>query len=402
MSKYNGLKFLKEKEILKVGVSQIGVAIPRHFLSLEELTKFRKIPSEYANKGLGVFQARIPHKETIEELAVRALKKIEYKDVQRFYIGTESDSDLSKPFGVKILNQKLGLTALPFQYKFACLSGLKALISACEYSIAHRGKPAIALAVDRSIYRETESGAEITQGCAACAIRVETNPSILILDYQNFGEFAADIDDFKVPAPSFPFPEVNGELTKSAYLECQKQALKDWQKKNQKFLKKLKIKSITDAFDFFIMHTPFPKMVEWVSAVFWRHEKLKEKPHFTLTQCIKNPKLFKEYKKDLDKVRELPEFQKFFEKKVKPGLKYNPYIGNSYTCSIFISLLSILENIKKGQELGMSGYGSGAGAICLRAVAVKNGFKADLENQLKSGKKLTLKEYEKWRKQICL
>lgn len=382
-------------ETNKVGISQIGVAIPRHFISLEELTKFRKIPSEYANKGLGVFQARIPYKETIEELAVRALKKIDYKDVQRFYVGTESDPDLSKPFGVKILNQKLGLTALPFQYKFACLSGLEALISACEYSIAHRGKPSIALAVDRSIY--PESDAEITQGCAAVAIRVETNPSILFLDYQNFGEFAADIDDFKVPGHSFPFPEVNGELTKSAYLECQKQALEDWQKKNQKFLKKLKGKSIIDAFDFFIMHTPFPKMVEWVSAVFWRHEKLKEKPHLTLTHCIKNPKLFKEYKKDLDEIRKLPQFQEFFEKKVKLGLKYNPYIGNSYTCSIFISLLSILERIKRGQEIGISGYGSGAGAICLRATAVTSGFKSNLEEQIKTGEKLELKEYQKWR-----
>ena len=361
------------------------------------MTKFRKIPSEYANKGLGVFQARIPYEETIEELAVRALKKIDYKDVQRFFVGTESDPDLSKPFGVKIINQRLGLKAIPFQYKFACLSGVEALISACEYSVAHQGKPAVVLAVDRSIYQKTNPGAEMTQGCAAVAIRVETNPSILALDYQNFGEFAADIDDFKVPGHSFPFPEVNGELTKSAYLECQKQALEDWQRKNQKFLKALKGKSIIDAFDFFIMHTPFTKMVEWVAAVFWRHEKLKEKPHLSLSHCMKNPELFKEYKKDLDKVRKLSQFQEFFEKKVKPGLKYNPLIGNSYTCSIFISLLSILERIKGGQEIGMSGYGSGAGAICLRATSVGNGLKSDIQIQLEKGKKLSLKEYEQWR-----
>lgn len=388
----------KKTNIPNVGISQIGAAIPKHFVSLEELTKIRKLPSEYATKGLGVFQARIPYRQTIEDLAVEAIKKIDYKDVQRFYIGTESDPDLSKPFSVKIINQKLGLTAIPFQYKFACLSGVEALVSACEYSVAHQGKPAIALAVDRSIYGETDPGAEMTQGCAAVAMRVEINPKILVLDYQNLGQFAADIDDFKVPSFSFPFPKVNGELTKSAYLACQKQALEDWQEKNQKFLKDAKRKSITDILDFFIMHTPFPKMVEWVSAVFWRHERLKEKPHLGLTKCIKNPKLFREYKKDLDEVRELPEFQEFFRKKVKPGLKYNPYIGNSYTCSIFISLLSVLEGIKKGQKLGLSGYGSGAGAICLRAVSVNDsGFKSDLESQIKAGEKLGLKKYENWR-----
>lgn len=388
---------MEKTNILKVGISQIGVAIPRYFLSLEELTKFRKIPLEYANKGLGVFQARIPYEKPIEDLAAEALRKINYRDVQRFFVSTESDPDLSKPFGVKIINQRLGLKAIPFQYKFACLSGVEALISACEYSVAHQGKPAVVLAVDRSVYQKTNPGAEMTQGCAAVAIRVETNPRLLVLDYQNFGEFSADIDDFKVPGPSFPFPEVNGELTKSAYLNCQKQALEDWQKKNKKFLKKLKEKLITDAFDFFIMHTPFPKMVEWVAAVFWRHEKLKEKPHLALSHCIKNPELFKEYKKDLDKVRKLPQFQEFFEKKVKPGLKYNLYIGNSYTCSIFISLLSILERIKEGQEIGMSGYGSGAGAICLRSTSVGNGFKSDIQIQLEKGKKLSLKKYEQWR-----
>jgi len=382
---------------LKAGISQIGVAIPRHFISLEELAETRKIPLEYVLSGLGVFQARIPYEKDIEDLAIEAIKKIDYQDVQRFYVGTESDPDLSKPLSVKILNQKLGLKIIPFQYKFACLSGLQALISACEYSAANQGKPAIALSVDRSIYQETEPAAEITQGCAAVAIRVEVNPKILILDYQNFGEFAADIDDFQVPGPSFPFPEVNGELTKSSYLACQKQALENWQKKNQEFLKKLPKKLIIDALDFFITHTPFPKMVEWIAAVFWRHGKLKEKPHLTLDQCIENPRLFKEYKRDLDKIRERPEFQKFFEKKVRPGLKYNPYIGNSYTCSVFISLISILENIKKAQEIGISGYGSGAGSICIRGTSVTNGFKTDLENQLKNGEKLSLKEYQKWR-----
>lgn len=387
----------EELNIPKVGISQIGVVVPNRFLSVEELTERRKMPEGYATKGLGVFQARIPYEKPIEDLAVEALRKIDYKNVQRFYVGTESDPDLSKPFSVRIINQKLGLTAIPFQYKFACLSGMEAMVSACEYSVAHGGKPAVALAVDRSIYGEKDPAAEMTQGCAAIAMRVEINPKILALDYQNVGQYAADIDDFKVPSFSFPFPEIKGELTKSAYLGCQKQALEDWEKKNRRFLEKSKGKPIVDAFDFFIMHTPFPKMVEWVSAVFWRHERLKEKPHITLSQCIKEPELFKEYKKDLDVTRKLPEFREFFEKKIKPGLKYNPRVGNSYTGSIFISLLAALEKIKKGQEIGMSGYGSGAGAICLRAVAVANGFKSDLEKQLKAGKKLEIGDYEKWR-----
>lgn len=387
----------ESSDIFSVGISQIGVAVPRHFLSLEELTKARELPLAYVTDGLGVFQARIPYQEEVEDLAVDALKKIDYKDVERFFIATESDPDLSKPFGVKCINKKLGLAKLPFQYKFACLGGVEALISACEYSVANKGKPAVVLALDRSIYPETNPTAEMTQGCAAVAMRIEANPNLLEVDYGNIGQYAADVNDFRVPASSFPFPQVNGELTKSAYLGCQKFALEDWERNNQNLLKTLGGKTLVQAADFFVMHTPFPKMTEWAAAVFWRHENLKERPHLRLGQCLENPGLFKEYKKDLDRVRSLPEFQDFFRKKVRPGLKYNPYIGNSYTCSIFISLIAVLEEIKKGQQLGMSGYGSGAGAICLRAVSRSEEFKSDLKEQLEKGEKLTFEQYQKWR-----
>lgn len=396
-------KKLKNLNIPLVGISQIEIAIPRHFISIEELAKKRKISPEYALKGLGVFQARIPYQISLEKLAAEALLKIDYQDVERFYIGTESDADASKPFSVKILNRELGLKIIPFQYKFACLAGLEALISACEYCVANNGKPVVVLAVDRSIYRDNEPSAEITMGCAAIAIRIEMNPKILIIDYQNIGQYAQDIDDFKVPLFSFPFPEVNGELTKSSYLNCQKMALEAWKKNNFQFLKKIKKegKSLLEAFDFFIVHTPFPKIVEWAGAMFWRHEneKLNKKEHITLSDCVKNPTLFKEYKKELDEIRKLPEFQEFFAKKIKPSLKYNSYIGNAYTASVFISLISVLEEAKENQQIGINGYGGGAGSICLRTISVmKRKFTSDLESQLKKGIKLTIDQYEQWRK----
>lgn len=390
-------------KIPNVGISEIGVAIPKYFISVEELARARKLPPEFATKGLRVLEARIPYETSIEDLAAEALKKINYQDSERFYIGTESDPDVSKPFSIRIFSQKLGLTKIPFQYKFACLGGLEALISGCEYTVANQGKPAIVLAVDRSFYRRTEPAAEITQGCAAVAIKIEENPKLLVLDYQNLGQYAIDVDDFKVPISSFPFPEVNGELTKTAYLQCQKKALEDWKKNNSQFLRKIQERkqTLVDSFDFFVMHTPFPKIVEWVSALFWRHETQSKKEHITLGECIKNPNLFKEYKKELDKVRKVPEFQKFFLEKVKPSLKYNPYIGNSYTAAILISLIAILEKGKKGTEIGINGYGSGAGSICLRGILnMEKDFKSDLDIQLEQGKKLTIDQYENWRRKV--
>lgn len=384
---------------MKIGISNIAVTIPNYFISVEELAKKRNISVDYALNGLGVFQARIPYKVELEDLAVKVLKKIKFKGVERFYIATESDSDFSKSIGVKILNQRLKLKTVSFQYKFACLAGMEALISACEYVASNTVKSAVVLIIDRSIYHKNEPKAEITQGCAAVALRIERNPKILSIGYRNFGQFAININDFHVPVSSFPFPIVNGDLTKPAYLECQKMALEDWKKKNTNLLRKT---NIFHFFDYFACHVPFPKIVEWLTSMLWLHEVVKSKKRITFSMCFKKPSLFKEYKKELDKVRRLPEFQHFFLQKIKPSLKYSPFIGNSYNCSIFISLISILEKAKRGQKIFLGGYGSGAGSIWIAMEVLKNNFTTDLKNQIKKGKKLSIEEYENWRKKYYL
>jgi hydroxymethylglutaryl-CoA synthase len=381
----------------KIGISQIGISIPKYFLKLRELAKLRKIPPSFAEVGLGVREARIPYKISGDNLISHALKKIKFKDVERFYFATETDPDASKPLIVKVLNKKFGLKVVPFQCKFACLGGILALILACEYVKTHTRKPAIVLTFDRSIYHQKDSKAELTQGCAAVALRIEENPKILAIDYKNFGEYAEDIEDFKVPYDSFPFPKVNGELTKVAYLYCQNKALQDWKEKNRKLLKK---KNLLDYFDLFVLHTPFPKIVEWAAASFWLKEKLNQKELAKLESYLKNPRLFSKHKKDLEKVRKTGEFREFFNQKFLPALKYNPYIGNAYTSSIFISLASALENAKKGQRIGILGYGSGAASIFLQGLVTLNGkFESGLSQELKKGKKLTIFRYQKWRRE---
>ncbi len=378
---------------IQVGISQIGIAVPQHFIPAEEIAKERGVPPGYATKGLGVLRARIPYDVSLEELVIRALEQIDCSDVKRVFLATESDPDMSKPIAIKILS-KLGLTIVPVQLKFACLAGLQALILACEYSVAHNGKPAIAIAVDRSIYPEHEPKAEVTQGCAAVAMRVETNPELLALDYLRYGQYAEDIDDFRIPLRTAPFPNVYGDLTKPAFLKCVKCAVADWKTKNPGF------GPIRDRLDYFIVHTPFSKMVEWYMAMFWRYEKHGEEEHLTIEDCVIDPKLFKEYKEKIDETRKQdPEFRDFFDKKVKPGLKYNHEIGNAYTSSIFICLIAVLEQIEKGQEIGILGYGSGAGSLAIKGQAMKSRFKTDLSEQIRQQpeNELTFEQYQAWR-----
>lgn len=375
-----------------VGISQIGVAIPKHFIKVEKVAELRGLDPGFATKGLGLLHMGIPYEESLEDLVARAVKQIDYQKIERVCLGTESDSDMSKPFAITALNKKLGLNIVPFQSKLACLGGMQALLAACEYVAAH-GKPAIAVAVDRSIYEETDPTAEITSGCAAMAMKIEANPKLLALDYKRTGQYAEDIDDFRIPWANAPFPDVDGPLTKPAFLKCIKWALADWKEKNPDF------GPIPEKLDYFIAHVPFAKMVEWYMAMFWKYEVLGGKEGVSIEDCLDSPELWDEYKKIIDETRKMPEFKEFFAQKVSPGLKYNPYTGNCYTASIFISLIAALEQMKQGQELGMAGYGSGAGSLILKGRAtMENPLQSNLQEQIDNRKELTLEEYQGWRK----
>ncbi len=380
---------MKKKTRINVGIDEIAGVIPKHFISVEKIAKEYKLPLKYVNNGLGLIQARIPYKTTLEELIVKAVKRLHYSDVERFIFATESDYDLSKAvLAIKTL-KKLKLDIVPFQFKFACLAGVQALLSACEYTATHN-KPSIVIAVDRSIYKNSK--AEITQGSGVVAMRIEKNPKILSLDFLRYGQYSEDIDDFKVPARKLSFPKVDGPLTKPTYIKCILNAIKDYKEKNAK------LKSLTKKTDYLVMHTPFSKIVVWAVAALWRYENLREKNFFPLlSKCTDNPKLFPKLKRLIDETRKTEEFKEFFKKKVEPGLRYVSYIGNCYNASIFISLIAALEKMKAGQEITIVGYGSGAGSISLMGKVVSKNFRSNLSHQLKTGKELSIAEYRKWR-----
>ncbi|MBD3208405.1 MAG: hypothetical protein GF370_03050 [Candidatus Nealsonbacteria bacterium] len=375
-----------------VGISEIGVAIPDWYIKAEEIAKERDLPPEYVNGGLGLNKARIPFQTSLEDLITEAVRKIKYQDVERFFIGTESDYDLSKAaVGIDSLNRKLSLSVVPFQPKFACLGGIQSLLSACEYALAHK-KPAIVIVADRSIYDDKK--AEVTQGSGAVALRIETGPSLLEIKIKRVGQFAQDIDDFRVPARTAPIPEVDGPLTKPAFIKCVLEAFQNYKDLGSK-------KSLLEEIDFLVMHTPFPKMVTWTAAAIWHYEKEKDKDFLSsLSESLQSPSFFSKFKERLDRVRENTEFQEFFLKKVAPGLEYNPQIGNCYNASIFLSLISVLEKIKSGQRVLILGYGSGAGSLVFAGQAISQGFTSGLKKNLQKGRQLDKKQYLEWRNKI--
>ncbi len=376
-----------KQKLLGVGISEIAVSIPKWYIGVEKIAQQGSLTKEYVNEGLGLIQARIPYQTSLEQLITQALKKINHQDIDRFFIATESDYDIAKAeIGITTI-KNLNITAVPFQLKFACLSGVQALLLACEYAIAHN-KPAIVIAADRSVYEDEK--AEVTQGSGVVAIRIEQNPKLLTIDFKNIGQYSKDINDFKVPINTAPFPQVDGPLTKPAFIKCIIKAANDYKAKNRG------CDSIVKTADYIVMHTPFPKMIVWTSAALWYYEKYKSGLEL-LKECLTNPQLFTKFKEILDRTRKALDFQTFFQQKVKPGLRYNPYIGNCYTVSVFISLISALEQAKNNQNICIIGYGGGSGSLALMGKSIDSNFKSDLIHQIKSGNELTFQQYQEWR-----
>lgn len=84
------------------------------------------------------------------------------------------------------------------------------------------------------------------------------------------------------------------------------------------------------------------------------------------------------------------------------SIKYNKEIGNIYTGSLFLSLISLMENstnLKHGDEIGMYSYGSGAVSEFFKLRLVK-GYEKYINKKenaqvLKDRIKLSVEEYEK-------
>jgi hydroxymethylglutaryl-CoA synthase len=103
-------------------------------------------------------------------------------------------------------------------------------------------------------------------------------------------------------------------------------------------------------------------------------------------------------------ISKTPQFRQFVAERIEKGQRASSLIGNQYTGSIFLALMSTLESdLQDGTELagaslGLCGYGSGAKAKVFTAV-VQPGWKAvvgrfELFERLTGRRALTVQEYE--------
>lgn len=373
---------------MKIGIDAISFDVAKIHLPIKTLAEARSIEPEKLEKGLGLLKMTLPdaHQDTVV-FGANALTRlivdheIDLSEIARIYVGTESGVDNSKPVASYIsglIEQKFGENALlecdVVDYTFACIGAVDALQNCFEFLRLNPDKKAIVVATDIAKY-ELESTGEYTQGAGAVAMLLSADPKIIA-----FGnEFAVSnkgVFDFfkpyrKLSKTQFACTDANepwfGNL--ESEIEIHKdQPVFDGQYSNQcytdrtreayfSFKKQTNFNGpLYDAWSNIIMHLPYAfqgrRMLTEIFALDSEEISIDRND----PDC---PNVLKALAKS-------DEYRAFVSEKLQPAERASSLIGNLYTGSIFMGLLSALcdANDDKRElsetKFGFLAYGSGS------------------------------------------
>ena len=319
-----------------IGIHDITFATGHHSFALAELADTLGIDVGKFHKGIGQeIMSQPAADEDVVTMAATAAQRIIDRHgadgIRTLIFATESGVDQSKSAGVYVH----GLLELPSQVrtiemKQACYSGVGALQVALGIVARHPKEKVLVVASDIARY-DLNSGGEPTQGAAATAFLVQANPGILAIEPAS-GVYTYDVQDFWRPNDRNT-ALVDGKLSIGAYLDAVRGAYDDYISHGG---------SDFAAIDRYCYHQPFTTM-----AV---------KAHMALRQHVGI---------SADKAEVAAELE--------TTMHYNRMIGNSYTASVFLALLSLLETDNDdltGARVGVLSYGSGAVAEFFTGVVV--------------------------------
>ena len=349
---------------MTIGIDKIGFATSQYVLKLQDLAEARGTDPNKYSKGLLLNEISIaPMTEDIVTLAASASNSIltdkEKEEIDMVIVATESGIDQSKAAAV-FVHGLLGIQpfARSFEVKEACYGATAALHYAKLHVENSPKSKVLVIASDIAKYGVGTPG-EPTQGAGSVAMLITQNPRIMAFNNDNVAQ-TRDIMDFWRPNYSTT-PYVNGVYSTQQYLDSLKTTWLEYQKRYQLTL---------DDFAAVCFHLPYPKLA------------------------------LKGLKKIMDK--SLPQEKKdLLQKHFDQSILYSQKVGNIYTGSLFLGLLSLLENtdsLKAGDKIALYSYGSGAVAEFFSGELVE-GYEAYLDkdrlNKLNQRTALSVADYEK-------
>lgn len=375
---------------MKTGIDSIAFDVAKLHLPIKTLALARNIEPEKLEKGLGLLKMTLPdaHQDTVV-FGANALTKliqdnnIKLDEIARIYIGTESAIDSSKPissFLISLMEQKFGENSLSecdvVDFTFACIGGVDALQNCLDFVQLNPSKKAIVVTTDFAKYDLNSTG-EYTQGAGAVAMLITSNPRIITFE-NNWGVSTKGVFDFFKPYRTISKHEITGNTNNESWfdnleseIEIHKdQPVFDGQYSNQCYMDRTKaayfsfkkLKNTQDtiyhSWKSIVMHLPYAfqgrRMLSEIYAL------------DASTPILSGEETASEYQNKLKEISKSDDYKTFVSEKLQPAELASSLIGNLYTGSIFMGLLSTLAHFydtKKeitSEKFGFLAYGSGS------------------------------------------
>lgn len=424
-----------------VGILGLEVYFPKRCISEEALEAFDGVSKGKYTIGLGQeYMVFTDDREDINSFALSAvsslLKKynIDPKSIGRLDVGTETIIDKSKSVKTTLMdlfaaegnNDVEGIDS-----KNACYGSTAALFNAINWveSSSWDGRNAIVFAGDIAIY--AEGGARPVGGAGAVAMLI--GPDAPLVFEPVHGTYMANIYDFYKPKLDSEYPEVDGPLSITAYMQALDNSYATFREKHarvQSRRDKLSaatnghvnghtngnvnghvngdsdpkaVVSISD-FDYPIFHSPYGKLVQKGHARLLYND---------FVSAPSNPKFASIPSEFLalspaEALTSKPLEKAFitlagsdFKTRVTASMSLAKRCGNMYTASLYGGLASVLANVDpaelKGKRISMFAYGSGC-ASSFYAIRVRGDIsdiqeKVDLHRRLQSMKVVPCQDY---------
>ncbi|MEE6280464.1 hydroxymethylglutaryl-CoA synthase [Georgenia sunbinii] len=308
-----------------IGIDDLAFATGTYRIDLASIAaRLGSDPAKY-HRGLGQTEMSVvAEDEDIVTLgAAAALPVVERAGrdgIRTLLFATETGIDQSKAAGV-YAHRLLGLNpnVRVVELKQACYSATAAMQFATALVARNPAEKVLVIASDIARY-DLGSTAEPTQGAGAVAFTVTADPALLELE-PAAGLFTEDIMDFWRPNHRVT-AIVDGQSSITAYLDAVAGAFADYRAHGG---------AEFSAIDYFCYHQPFTRMAL--------------KAHRHLAQRAGS---------DLGAAA--------LAAQIDPTTGYNRRIGNSYTASVYLALLSLLDSDADltGERVAIASYGSGA------------------------------------------
>ena len=423
-----------------VGIDDIAVALPSLYLPVADLAVARDIEPAKLRHGLGLIDMAVcDTDEDVVTLAAKAV--IELVDrceltpaqIGRIYVGTESSIDGSKP----IASYVLGLLAEHYKQQqtpaddlkhcdvvdmtFACIGAVDAMHNSLAWLHTQQddNKVAIVVATDDAKYELASSG-EYTQGAGAVAVLLRSEPRLMDIDLQ-VGVSAMDVHDFFKPL-RLSVTDGSEANADTLHVEHKETPVFDGQYSNITYSKRITeawqhYKSLTDgqypmeSFAKYIFHLPYAYHGRRIMPDMYFHElqqlgvydqyltehnlQQPDKVSMAADEYTQANRAFKKARTKTD------DFTNLVKGKIEQGERLSSQVGNVYTASIFLSLVSTLLHSRsedlQDEDVLFVAYGSGSKSKVFRG-SVNAGWKTvceawPIDEQLAARTKISFEQY---------